>query len=177
MLSATARMAICGQAPGTRVHASGKPFTDPSGVRLRAWLGLDEDAFYDASKLAIIPMGLCFPGLDSKGGDKPPRAECKDTWHQKIFSNMPQIETLLAIGGYAQVYHMPEFTKPRLWETIAQFHSVWEKTCERQAKGLGPRVLPLPHPSWRNNAHIKKHEWFEKELLPLLKEEVTRLIG
>ncbi len=177
VLSSTARMAICGQAPGTRVHASGKPFTDPSGDRLRDWMGIDNEVFYDPAKLAIIPMGFCFPGLDSKGGDKPPRSECKKTWHQEIFSNMPQIETLLAIGGYAQAYHMPKLTKKRLWETIADFRSIWDMTVERHAKGLGPRVLPLPHPSWRNNAHIKKHPWFENELLPLLKEEVNSLLG
>ncbi|SDQ91382.1 Uracil-DNA glycosylase [Pseudovibrio sp. Tun.PSC04-5.I4] len=176
VLSATARIAICGQAPGTRVHASGKPFTDPSGDRLRDWMGIDEDLFYDASKLAIIPMGFCFPGLDSKGGDKPPRTECKRTWHTEVFSSMLQIETLLAIGGYAQAYHMPELTKPRLWETIADFRNIWDQTCERHAKGEGPRVLPLPHPSWRNNGHIKKNSWFENELLPILKEEVDRLI-
>ncbi|KZL24809.1 uracil-DNA glycosylase family protein [Pseudovibrio sp. Ad37] len=177
VLSSTARIAICGQAPGTRVHASGKPFTDPSGDRLRDWMGIGEEVFYDPAKLAIIPMGLCFPGLDSKGGDKPPRPECKKTWHQEIFSNMPQIETLLAIGGYAQAYHMPELTKKRLWETIADFRSIWDRTVERHAQGLGPRVLPLPHPSWRNNAHIKKYPWFENELLPLLKEEVRRLLS
>ncbi|GHB18914.1 uracil-DNA glycosylase [Pseudovibrio japonicus] len=177
VLSSTARIAICGQAPGTRVHASGIPFTDPSGDRLRAWMGVDSETFYDRDKLAIIPMGFCFPGLDSKGGDKPPRPECKKTWHQEVFSNMPQLETLLAIGGYAQAYHMPDFTKKRLWETIEDFQKIWEVTSQRHADGLGPRVLPLPHPSWRNNHHIKKHPWFESELLPLLKEEVRRLMG
>lgn len=175
MLSTTARLAICGQAPGTRVHASGRPFTDPSGDRLRDWMGIDETIFYNPEKLAIIPMGFCFPGLDSKGGDKPPRSECKKTWHPLVFQQMPQIETVLAIGAYAQTYHMKELMKPRLWETIADFRKIWEETSERHEKGQGPRILPLPHPSWRNNVHIAKNPWFERELLPLLKKETTRL--
>ncbi len=139
-------------------------------------MGVDEKTFYDPAKLAIVPMGFCFPGLDAKGGDKPPRPECRKTWHPEIFSNIPQIETVLAIGAYAQAYHMPEFTQKRLWETISDFRAIWEKTSLRHADGLGPKILPLPHPSWRNNTHIKKHPWFVNELLPLLKEEVRRLL-
>jgi uracil-DNA glycosylase len=105
-VSTTARLAICGQAPGTRVHASGRPFTDPSGDRLRAWIGLPSDVFYDATRVAIIPMGFCFPGLDAKGGDLPPRKECASTWHADLFATLPQIELILLVGQHAQRWHL-----------------------------------------------------------------------
>ncbi len=104
--SGTARLAVCGQAPGTRVHASGTPFTDPSGDRLRAWMGVTEDEFYDESRLAIVPMGFCFPGQDAKGGDLPPRRECSTLWHRRLFDALPQIELVLAVGAYAQEFHL-----------------------------------------------------------------------
>lgn len=165
-----ARLCIAGQAPGTRVHASGRPFTDPSGVRLRGWLGLDEATFYDESRVAIVPMGHCFPGLDSKGGDLPPRRECAPTWRAKVFQAMPRIELVLAIGRYAQAWHLGPEAGANLSDTVSNWREIL-------AAPRFPRVLPLPHPSWRNNAWLKRNPWFEEELLPVLKAEVARLVG
>ncbi len=171
-VSQTARICVCGQAPGTRVHQSGRPFTDPSGDRLRDWMGIGPEVFYDPDKLAIIPMGFCFPGLDHKGGDLPPRPECRAAWHDKLFEAMPQIELVLVIGQYAQSYHLGPARKKSLTETVASWRAYFEAP---PAKGK-PAVLPLPHPSWRNNAWLRKHPWFETDLLPILKKEVARLI-
>ncbi|NVK32926.1 MAG: uracil-DNA glycosylase family protein [Rhodobacteraceae bacterium] len=168
-LSRTARILISGQAPGTRVHQSGRPFTDPSGDRLREWLGVGEDVFYDPAHIAIVPMGLCFPGLDAKGGDLPPRKECARIWHQRIFSEMPQVELVLAIGQYAQKYHLGARRGKSLTATVAN----WQTYIE---PGQGVPVLPLPHPSWRNNSWLKKHAWFEDDVLPALRQRVSKLI-
>jgi uracil-DNA glycosylase len=168
--AATARLCIAGQAPGTRVHASGKPFTDPSGVRLRHWLGIGEDIFYDESRVAVIPMGHCFPGLDAKGGDLPPRRECAPLWRARVFAALPAIELVLAIGRYAQDWHLGASSGPRLTETMAGWRAIL-------AAPRAPRVLPLPHPSWRNNAWLRRNPWFEAELVPVLREEVARLVG
>ncbi|ABS62703.1 Uracil-DNA glycosylase superfamily [Parvibaculum lavamentivorans DS-1] len=164
-VSSTARLCIVGQAPGTRVHASGTPFTDPSGDRLRDWMGVTPEEFYDISRIAIIPMGFCFPGLDAKGGDLPPRRECADHWRRDLFELMPQLELTLLVGQYAQAWHLGKARKESLTATVA----AWREYL--------PRHLPLPHPSWRNNAWIKKHPWFETELLPVLKSEVRRCVG
>lgn len=170
--SSRARLVIAGQAPGTRVHQSGRPFTDPSGDRLRDWLRMDEATFYDSDKLAIVPMGFCFPGLDAKGGDLPPRKECRVAWHDQVFAAMPQIELILAIGQYAQAYHLGRARKKSLTETVSH----WRDYLAIPGQ-LGVPVLPLPHPSWRNNAWIKKHPWFEEELLPVLREHVQALVA
>lgn len=167
--SSTARLCIAGQAPGTRVHASGIPFNDPSGDRLRDWLGVDRETFYDADRLAIVPMGFCFPGLDAKGGDLPPRRECRDLWHDRVYSAMPQIELVLSIGQYAQAYHLGGARKRTLTETVGHWREIFEGDHR-------PRILPLPHPSWRNNAWLKNNPWFETDLLPVLRAEVARLI-
>jgi uracil-DNA glycosylase len=164
--SGTARILIAGQAPGTRVHASGKPFTDPSGVRLRDWMGIGEDIFYDASKIAVAPMGFCFPGLDAKGSDLPPRIECAKAWRQSLMDAMPQIGLVLAIGIYAQRWHIPGSTS--LAETVHNWRSGLEKT---------PRIIALPHPSWRNSGWLKANPWFASELLPRLRAEVQRSLG
>ncbi|POF29141.1 uracil-DNA glycosylase [Roseibium marinum] len=171
-VSSTARICICGQAPGTRVHRSGQPFTDPSGDRLRDWLGIGEDVFYDPARIAIVPMGFCFPGLDAKGGDLPPRSECRNIWHDRLFAAMPRIELVLTIGQYAQAYHLGAGRRKTLTETVTHWRDYFE--AEREAGQ--PAVLPLPHPSWRNNSWLKKHPWFETELLPVLRAEVARLI-
>ncbi len=171
-VSASARLCICGQAPGTRVHKSGRPFTDPSGDRLRDWMGIGEDIFYDADKLAIIPMGFCFPGLDAKGGDLPPRTECRAAWHDRLFALVPQVELILVIGQYAQAYHLGKDRRKSLTETVADWRDFWDRD---RAEGQR-RILPLPHPSWRNNAWIKKNPWFESQLLPVLRQEVKRLV-
>lgn len=164
----SARLCIAGQAPGTRVHASGKPFTDPSGVRLRHWLGLDEARFYDASRVAIVPMGHCFPGLDAKGGDLPPRRECAPLWRDRVFAELPRIELIVLIGQYAMRWHLGEQMPASLTEAVRNWRAVFEG--ERQ-----PRLIPLPHPSWRNNGWLKANPWFEADLLPVLRAEVARL--
>ena len=164
-VSQTARLCIVGQAPGTRVHASGTPFTDPSGDRLREWMGVSADEFYDVSRIAIVPMGFCFPGLDAKGGDLPPRRECAVHWRGRLFDLMPQIELTLLVGQYAQNWHLGPRRRVSLTETVA----AWRDHL--------PSAIPLPHPSWRNNAWIRKHPWFETDVLPALRRDVRRLIG
>lgn len=173
VLSETARIAICGQAPGTRVHASGQPYTDPSGDRLREWMGIGKEVFYDPSKVAIVPMGFCFPGLDAKGGDKPPRRECRALWHDRLFAAMPQLELKLAIGQYAIAYHLRELQKPSVRETVA----AWKEMVARSLARDGAATLPMPHPSWRNNAWLKANPWFAESVLPFLKSEVARMTG
>ncbi len=168
-VSATARIAVCGQAPGTRVHASGVPFTDPSGVRLRAWMGVSEDEFYDVRRVAIVPMGFCFPGQDADGGDLPPRKECAPLWRAKVFRHLPALEIILLVGQYAQRWHLGESAGRSLTETVADWRAILDASVR-------PRLLPLPHPSWRNNAWVKKNPWFEAELLPVLRGEVRRLL-
>ncbi|WP_417694146.1 uracil-DNA glycosylase family protein [Roseibium sp.] len=170
-VSTSARLCICGQAPGTRVHKSGRPFTDPSGDRLRTWLGIDEDVFYDKNRLAIVPMGFCFPGLDAKGGDLPPRKECRQTWHDRLFTLLPQVELVLTIGQYAQAYHLGSERKKTLTETVTN----WRDYLEDETRS--PAVLPLPHPSWRNNAWLRKNPWFETDLLPVLRGRVAKLVA
>jgi uracil-DNA glycosylase len=164
-MSRTARICIAGQAPGIRVHTSGVPFTDPSGDRLRAWMGVDSDTFYDEARVAIVPMGFCFPGYDDKGGDRPPRPECVRTWHDRLFSAAQAFDLVLVIGTYAQNYHLKGRTKATLTETV----QAWRE--------YGPLYVPLPHPSWRNNAWLKKNPWFEKELLPSLRKRVARALS
>jgi uracil-DNA glycosylase len=164
-VSETATICIASQAPGTRVHASGTPFTDPSGDRLRAWLGVDPDTFYDARRIAIVPMGFCFPGHDAKGGDLPPRRECAPAWRSALFAALPRIELLLAVGSYAQVWHLGPLARPSLTETIAAWREIMAAT-------RAPIVVPLPHPSWRNNGWIKRNPWFETALLPVVRREV-----
>ena len=168
-LSSTARLCIAGQAPGMRVHKTGIPFNDPSGDRLRDWMGIDRGAFYDQTRVAIVPMGFCFPGYDNKGGDLPPRRECVKAWHEQVFAAMPQIELILAIGQYAQRYHLGKARERTLTETVKKAATSWNPA-------LKPRILPLPHPSWRNSAWLKKNPWFERDVLPLLKEETENLL-
>lgn len=168
-LSSTARLAVCGQAPGTRVHATGIPFNDPSGDRLRDWMGIGRETFYDTSRIAVVPMGFCFPGQDARGADMPPRPECRAAWHDRVFAAMPQLELVLAIGQYAQAYHLGR-RRTSLTETVRNWRAIWES--ERR-----PRVLPLPHPSWRNTGWLKRNPWFEAEVLPVLRAEVARLTG
>jgi uracil-DNA glycosylase len=164
--SSSARILIAGQAPGTRVHASGVPFTDPSGDRLRDWLGVDAETFYDPERFAILPMGFCFPGLDAKGGDLPPRRECAPAWRAPLMALMPQVDLVLTIGLYAQAWHLGTLRSPSLTETVKDWRALW-------ASGKQPRVLPLPHPSWRNSGWLKRNPWFENELLPFLKAEIA----
>lgn len=173
VLSSTAKIAICGQAPGTRVHSSGVPFDDPSGDRLRDWLGVNREQFYDADKLAIIPMGFCFPGLDAKGGDLPPRRECARNWHEQVMAAMPQLRLLLVIGIHAQAWHLGKLRKKNLTQTVGAWRDFVE---EGDGDHNLPTKLPLPHPSWRNNVWLKKNPWFDKELLPELKKLIQDLL-
>jgi uracil-DNA glycosylase len=170
--SATATVCVVGQAPGTRVHASGRPFTDPSGDRLRAWMDVDADTFYDAEKIAIVPMGFCFPGLDAKGSDLPPRRECAPAWRAEVFAALPSIELLLVIGSYAQRWHLGDLARLTLTETVADWRAIMAAS---EGRG-GPLAIPLPHPSWRNNAWIKRHPWFEADLLPVLRARIRRAL-
>ncbi|UMY19399.1 uracil-DNA glycosylase family protein [Methylobacterium organophilum] len=166
--SRSARLCIASQAPGNRAFRSGVPFQDPSGIRLRDWLGLDEAAFYDASRLAIVPMGACFPGHDAQGGDLPPRRECAPRWREALLAGLPRIELILVIGQYAQAWHLGRGRG--LTETVRDWRAILDAPRR-------PRVLPLPHPSWRNSGWLKRHPWFEAELLPVLREEVARVMA
>lgn len=153
------KILIAGQAPGKRVHDTGIAWNDPSGDRLRDWLGLGKGTFYNPEIIALVPMGFCYPGT-GKSGDMPPRKECAQTWHDDIFSEMPNIQLTLAIGKYAQDYHLGKGQKKTLTETV------------RAWREYAPNIIPLPHPSPRNNIWLKKNPWFEEELLPELREFV-----
>jgi uracil-DNA glycosylase len=168
--SSTARILIAGQAPGTRVHATGQPFNDRSGDRLRDWLGVTREEFYDSENFAIVPMGFCFPGQDAKGSDLPPRRECAPTWRSELIAAMPQIELVLAIGLYAQGWHLGDARRASLTETVADWRAIF-------MRNETPRVLPLPHPSWRNTAWLKRNPWFETDLLPVLRREIAMRLG
>jgi len=170
VVSQTARVCICGQAPGVRVHKSGRPFSDPSGERLRHWMGISRDQFYDAALVAILPMGFCFPGLDAKGGDMPPRRECAMQWRHQLLRLMPQLELILPVGLYAQKWHLGAMARGNLTDTVASWRDVYDPN------GV-PRYLPLPHPSWRNNGWLKGHPWFERDVLPVLRSEIANLTG
>lgn len=167
--STTARICICSQAPGVRVHASGTPFTDPSGDRLRAWLQVTPEEFYDQRRVAIVPMGFCFPGNDAAGGDLPPRRECAPAWHERLFAAMPQLELILAVGTYAQRWHMGAAAGSSMTAIVGR----WREQLDRKIR---PRRLALPHPSWRNNAWLTANPWFEAEMLPRLRTEVHKLM-
>ncbi|MCP5075188.1 MAG: uracil-DNA glycosylase family protein [Rhodobacteraceae bacterium] len=160
-LSQAAPILIIGQAPGARVHASGRPFTDPSGDRLRGWMGVDEAAFYDQSKFAIMPMAFCFPGYNAKGSDLPPPPICAKTWHEPAVDWMGEVRLTLLIGGYAQKRYLKS---TNVTNTV------------RNWRDHAPGIIPLPHPSWRNTAWLKKNPWFAAELLPVLRARVQELI-
>jgi uracil-DNA glycosylase len=159
-MSGRARLCIAGQAPGLRVHNTGVPYNDPSGERLRAWLSIGPEIFYDETRVAIVPMGFCFPGYDEAGADKPPRPECVLTWHDRLFAAAPQFKLVLAIGTYAHRYHLRGRAKRSVTDTV----KAW--------RDYGPEYIPLPHPSWRNNGWLKKNPWFESELIPYLRARV-----
>lgn len=167
--SASARIMIAGQAPGTRVHESGRPFTDRSGDRLREWLGVSDAEFYDTDNFAIVPMGFCFPGLDAKGGDLPPRRECAPAWRADLMAAMPQIDLLLVIGQYAQGWHLGLKGKRSVTETVRGWRDF-------AARNTAPLIIPLPHPSWRNTGWLKANPWFGEELLPVLRRAVDERI-
>jgi len=167
--SRTARLVVCSQAPGTKVHLSGTPFTDRSGDRLREWMGVTSEEFYDEARVAVVAMGFCFPGQDAHGADLPPRKECAPRWHRELFAALPQLELVLAVGSYAQDFHLGADAGTSLQETMLD----WRKHLARKRR---PRMLPLPHPSWRNNKWLTDNPWFEAELLPVLQREVRALL-
>lgn len=162
-LSAGARILVAGQAPGRRVHASGLPFDDPSGDRLRDWLGVTREVFYDPARLAIVPMGFCYPGT-GKSGDLPPRPECAPAWRAKLLGHLDALELTLVIGQYAHAYHFGGGRRS-LTETVRDWRAYW------------PSVVPLPHPSPRNNLWLRKNPWFEAEVVPALRERVASVLG
>jgi uracil-DNA glycosylase len=162
--SPVARVLIAGQAPGVRVHASGRPFTDPSGDRLRDWLGVDEAAFYDPRRFAIVPMGFCFPGLDAAGSDLPPRPECAPAWRARLMGEMPRIELVLCLGAHAMHWHMGQAFCGSVDAAVRSW---------RRGLDLSPAVIPLPHPSWRNSGWLKRNPWFGEELLPELRRRIA----
>lgn len=159
-----ARLLIVGQAPGTRVHATGIPWNDRSGQRLRDWLGLSPEVFYDESRVAILPMGFCYPGVDRNGGDKPPRPECAPLWHGPILKHLPRIALTLLVGGYAQAYYLGRGRGAGVTETV------------RAWRDFLPSYVPLPHPSWRNTAWLKRNPWFETDLLPELRRRIQTIL-
>ncbi|WP_342070411.1 uracil-DNA glycosylase family protein [Yoonia algicola] len=152
------RILIAGQAPGLRVHEAGRPFADRSGDRLRDWLGLDEGTFYDRTNIAIVPMAFCFPGYDAQGSDLPPPPICGATWHDRVMASLGWVPLTILVGGYAHRWHLGP--QKSVTATVAGW------------RGLAPRVFPLPHPSWRNTAWLKKNPWFAADLLPSLREAV-----
>lgn len=157
-----AKILIIGQAPGRKVHQTGVAFNDASGDRLRAWLGMERHQFYDPTLLAIMPMGFCYPGK-GKSGDLPPRKECAPTWHQPLLQHLPNIELILLIGQYAQQYYLAD--KPK---TLTETVQAWQQ--------FAPRMLPLPHPSPRNNIWLKNNPWFEQQVIPYLQQSVSALL-
>ncbi len=164
-VSATARLLIASQAPGLRVHKTGISFNDPSGDRLRDWMGVDRETFYDKSRIAITGMAFCFPGYDAHGGDRPPPKICAQHWRARLMDALPPPKLLLLVGSYAQTWHLGEGAKSNMTETV------------RAWRDYAPRFIPLPHPSWRNNGWLKQNPWFERELLPYLRTRVRRVLS
>lgn len=157
-----ARILVAGQAPGLRVHKAGKPFFDPSGDRLRQWMGIDAETFYDRSRIAIVPMAFCFPGYDDKGSDLPPPPICARTWHARVLDALPDIRLTVLLGGHALRFHLK--TKAGVTDVV----SAW--------RDRAPAVFALPHPSWRNTGWLKRHPWFETDLVPALQKRVQAVL-
>jgi uracil-DNA glycosylase len=161
-LGRTARLLIVAQAPGRRAHEAGKPFADPSGDRLRNWLGVDEEVFYDEERVAIFGMGLCFPGTGTSG-DLPPRPECAPTWHEQLIRSLPDVRMTLLVGQYAHRCYLGGVLS--VSEAVASWRDRW------------PAIVPLPHPSWRNNGWLRRNPWFDDELIPELRAAVSGILG
>ena len=164
-LAESARLLIVGQAPGTKVHATSIPWNDPSGDRLRVWLRIDRDAFYDTARIAILPTGLCYPGRLPRGGDCPPRPECAPLWHPPLRAALPNIRLTLLVGSYAQAYYLGARRGATLTATV------------RGYRDYLPEFLPLPHPSWRTLAWTKRNPWFARRVLPELRRRVEDMLG
>lgn len=161
-LSESARLLVVGQAPGRRVHETGLPFNDPSGDRLRQWLDLSREEFYDEQKLAILPMGFCYPGT-GKSGDLPPRPECAPAWRQALLERLPNVALTLVIGQYAHAWHLPNAARS-VTENVRQWRQYW------------PNLVPMPHPSPRNNLWLRRNPWFEEEVIPTLQSRIRSLL-
>ncbi|MHB8225290.1 uracil-DNA glycosylase family protein [Acidithiobacillus sp.] len=162
-MDSCARILIAAQAPGRKVHETGIPFNDASGDRLRAWLGISREVFYDARQVALVPMGFCYPGTGTSG-DLPPRPECARAWHEELLPHLRHLQFTLVIGQYARAYHLPAETG-----TLTQVVHAWRKNW--------PNLIPLPHPSPRNNLWLKRNPWFEEELIPVLQARVAEVLG
>ena len=162
-VSQSAKLLIIGQAPGRKVHETGIPWNDPSGDRLREWLGLDRERFYDSRQVAIVPMGFCYPGK-GRSGDLPPRPECQALWHVPLFEAMPHIEMTLLVGQYAQKAYLPHFRRS-LTENVRHWRDCF------------PKWVPLVHPSPRNRLWLRRNPWFEETVVPALREEVHQMLG
>jgi uracil-DNA glycosylase len=160
-VSPETRLLICGQAPGRRVHESGLPFDDPSGERLRGWMGVDRAAFYGDARIGVAAMAFCFPGTAARGGDHPPPSRCAMLWRRRLLDALPPAELTLLVGAHAQRWALGAGD---LTETV------------RRWRDFGPRVLPMPHPSWRNTGWLKRHPWFEAEVVPELQARVRRVL-
>ncbi len=163
-VSAETRLLICGQAPGRRVHESGLPFDDPSGDRLRGWMGIDRATFYDHPAIGVAAMAFCFPGTDPKGGDYPPPPRCAALWRPKLLAELPKVALTLLVGGYAQAWALGARARASMTETVA----AWRE--------YAPDLLPLPHPSWRNTGWLKRNPWFEDEVAPYLRDRVACML-
>ncbi|SDR63577.1 Uracil-DNA glycosylase [Rhizobiales bacterium GAS113] len=163
-LANTARLLIIGQAPGSKVHQSGIPWNDVSGDRLRDWLKLDRSVFYDEARVAILPMGFCYPGVAASGGDNPPRPECAPSWHKRLLGHLPDLRLTLLIGQYSQRYYLGSRRKGSLTDTVEAFAE------------YGPKYFPLPHPSWRSVPWMRRHPWFELAVIPQLRKAVRNVI-
>ena len=169
----TATLGLFSQAPGNLAHHGGRPFMDPSGVRLRSWMGVSEDEFYESGALAIAPMAFCFPGYDGtgpagKGGDRPPPKVCAAIWREAVMAALPRLSLVLLVGAYAQSWHLGA----RQAQTMTERVAAWRDRLSED----GPLILPLPHPSWRNNAWLRANPWFETDLLPVLRDRVRRAL-
>jgi uracil-DNA glycosylase len=160
----SARLLIISQAPGTRVHETGLSFNDRSGDRLRSWLGIDRDTFYDEDRIAVMPIGFCYPGRDKAGGDLPPRKECAPLWQDRVSAGFRGVDLTLLVGSYAIAYHLGKRARPSMTETVA----AWRDYL--------PKHLPLPHPSWRTTAWERRNPWFNEELLPVVRRRVQDLL-
>jgi uracil-DNA glycosylase len=165
MVGAQTRVLICGQAPGRRVHESGLPFTDASGVRLREWMGVDEATFYDSGRIGVAAQAFCFPGTSPKGGDYPPPPRCARLWRARLLALLPRVELTLLVGAHAQRWALAEQARASMSETV------------RAWRAFGPQVIPLPHPSWRNTAWLRANPWFGQELVPHLRARVQEVLS
>jgi uracil-DNA glycosylase len=161
--ASTARLLIISQAPGRKVHESGVPWDDESGARLREWLMLESADFYDEAKIAIMPMGFCYPGASPNGGDRPPSRECAPLWHQRLLEQLPDIALTLLVGQYAQRHYLGKTRKASMTQTVKAFSE------------YGPKFFPLPHPSWRSRMWMQENRWFEEAAIPALRKAVHRL--